>query len=278
MARRDRQHFKASPWELEDAEEEQVDILVNHVPTRFVLREDGSKLVGMEFERPAASGQEPRRSSSPPTTSSSPSGRRTPSPSSSATSASSSASGTCPRSTRRRWRRPGRGLLRRRRGLGTQEHHLGRRARARGGDLHPQPLPGDRAHRAAAGAHEPRHAEDGAHRVELQQRLQPGPPGQDEARRPRGALQAAVDRGRDGLRPRADRARGRALPELRRADGVHRQALHRVRRLRRRLPDQLPDHHRQRRRAGAAPAADRAGDQHHPGDLTCRRACRRPAA
>ncbi|HEX3901361.1 MAG TPA: FAD-dependent oxidoreductase [Polyangia bacterium] len=54
MARRDRQHFKASPWELEDAEEEQVDILVNHVPTRFVL--ESGKLVGMEFERPAAAG------------------------------------------------------------------------------------------------------------------------------------------------------------------------------------------------------------------------------
>jgi formate dehydrogenase beta subunit len=51
MARRDRQHFKASPWELEDAEEEQVEILVNHVPTRFVLEK--GKLVGMEFERPA---------------------------------------------------------------------------------------------------------------------------------------------------------------------------------------------------------------------------------
>ena len=54
MARRDRQHFKASPWELEDAEEEQVDILVNHVPTRFVL--ENGKLVGMEFERLAAGG------------------------------------------------------------------------------------------------------------------------------------------------------------------------------------------------------------------------------
>ncbi|HVZ86960.1 MAG TPA: FAD-dependent oxidoreductase [Polyangia bacterium] len=49
MARRDRQHFKASPWELEDAEEEQVEILVNHVPTRFVV--EGGRLKGMEFER-----------------------------------------------------------------------------------------------------------------------------------------------------------------------------------------------------------------------------------
>jgi formate dehydrogenase beta subunit len=48
MARRGRQHFKASPWELEDAEEEQVEIVENHAPKRFVL-EDG-KLVGMEFD------------------------------------------------------------------------------------------------------------------------------------------------------------------------------------------------------------------------------------
>jgi len=33
--------------------------------------------------------------------------------------------------------------------------------------------------------------------------------------------------------------RGAALPQLRRADGVHRQAVHRVRRLRRHLPDGL---------------------------------------
>jgi len=52
MARRPRQFFKASPWELDDAEEEQIEILVNHVPKRFVV-EGGSpgKLIGMEFER-----------------------------------------------------------------------------------------------------------------------------------------------------------------------------------------------------------------------------------
>jgi formate dehydrogenase beta subunit len=49
MARRPRGYFKASPWELEDAEEESVEIVVNHAPKRFVL-EDG-KLKGMEFER-----------------------------------------------------------------------------------------------------------------------------------------------------------------------------------------------------------------------------------
>ncbi|MFN8668398.1 MAG: FAD-dependent oxidoreductase [Gemmatimonadaceae bacterium] len=49
VARRGRKHFKASPWELEDAEEEQVQIIENHAPKRFVL-EDG-KLVGLEFEQ-----------------------------------------------------------------------------------------------------------------------------------------------------------------------------------------------------------------------------------
>jgi len=48
MARRPRDYFKASPWELEDAEEEDIDITVNHSPKRFVI-EDG-KLVGMEFD------------------------------------------------------------------------------------------------------------------------------------------------------------------------------------------------------------------------------------
>ena len=49
MARRPRQFFKASPWELEDAEEEQIEIVVNHVPKRFVV--ERGKLKGMEFER-----------------------------------------------------------------------------------------------------------------------------------------------------------------------------------------------------------------------------------
>ncbi len=49
MARKPRAYFKASPWELEDAEEEQVAIVINHEPIRFVI-EDG-KLTGMEFQR-----------------------------------------------------------------------------------------------------------------------------------------------------------------------------------------------------------------------------------
>ncbi|MGH7482033.1 MAG: FAD-dependent oxidoreductase [Longimicrobiales bacterium] len=49
MARKTRPYFKASSWELEDAEEERIEILENHSPARFVI-EDG-RLTGMEFER-----------------------------------------------------------------------------------------------------------------------------------------------------------------------------------------------------------------------------------
>jgi NADPH-dependent glutamate synthase beta subunit-like oxidoreductase/ferredoxin len=49
MARKPRGFFKASDWELEDAEEENIEILVNHSPKEFVVR-DGV-LVGMKFDR-----------------------------------------------------------------------------------------------------------------------------------------------------------------------------------------------------------------------------------
>jgi NADPH-dependent glutamate synthase beta subunit-like oxidoreductase/ferredoxin len=49
IARKTRKYFKASPWELEDAEEEGVEIVENLQPVRFII-EDG-KLTGMEFDR-----------------------------------------------------------------------------------------------------------------------------------------------------------------------------------------------------------------------------------
>jgi NADPH-dependent glutamate synthase beta subunit-like oxidoreductase/ferredoxin len=48
MARKPRGFFKASDWELEDAEEENIEIVVNHSPKEFVI-EDG-RLVGMKFD------------------------------------------------------------------------------------------------------------------------------------------------------------------------------------------------------------------------------------
>ncbi len=49
IARKTRKYFKASPWELEDAEEEGIHILENLQPVRFII-EDG-KLTGMEFDK-----------------------------------------------------------------------------------------------------------------------------------------------------------------------------------------------------------------------------------
>ncbi len=48
MARKPREFFKASPWELEDAEEENVEILVNHSPKAFV--HENGRLTGMTFD------------------------------------------------------------------------------------------------------------------------------------------------------------------------------------------------------------------------------------
>ena len=49
MARKPRGYFKASEWELEDAEEENVEIMVNHSPKSFVVEK--GRLVGMVFEQ-----------------------------------------------------------------------------------------------------------------------------------------------------------------------------------------------------------------------------------
>ncbi len=48
MARKPRQFFKASEWELEDAEEESVHIVINRSPKSFVVK--GGKLQGMMFD------------------------------------------------------------------------------------------------------------------------------------------------------------------------------------------------------------------------------------
>ncbi len=48
MARKPRGFFKASTWELEDAEEENVEIIVNHSPKSFVI--ENGRLTGMLFE------------------------------------------------------------------------------------------------------------------------------------------------------------------------------------------------------------------------------------
>ncbi len=49
IARKTRKYFKASPWELEDAEEEGVDIIENLQPVRFIV--ENGVLTGMEFDK-----------------------------------------------------------------------------------------------------------------------------------------------------------------------------------------------------------------------------------
>jgi NADPH-dependent glutamate synthase beta subunit-like oxidoreductase len=49
IARKTRKYFKASPWELEDAEEEGVEIVENLQPVRFIV--ENGVLTGMEFDR-----------------------------------------------------------------------------------------------------------------------------------------------------------------------------------------------------------------------------------
>ena len=170
-------------------------------------------------------------------------------------------------------------VLRRRRGLGPGEHHLGGGARPPGGHLHPQPLPGHPADRAARPGDEPHHARRwGIHEWSYSNDYNPAQPPEDEARRPGRALQEAERRGRAGLRRRADRARGRALPQLRHPDGLHRAEVHRVRRLHRRLPGALPDHRARRRGGGAARAPDGAGAEPQAGRSSSRARCRRPGA
>jgi NADPH-dependent glutamate synthase beta subunit-like oxidoreductase len=49
MARKPRGFFKASAWELDDAEEESVEIVINRAPKAFVV--ESGKLVGMMFDK-----------------------------------------------------------------------------------------------------------------------------------------------------------------------------------------------------------------------------------
>ena len=49
VVRSPRSEMKASPWEIEEAEHEDVPIIDNHVPLAFVV--EGGQLVGMQFDR-----------------------------------------------------------------------------------------------------------------------------------------------------------------------------------------------------------------------------------
>ena len=177
------------------------------------------------------------------------SGRRTPSPGSSATSASSSTAGGCRRSIGRPCSR------RTRRSSSAATAAFGPKniiwAVAHGHEAAisiDALLPRRQRRGAPAPDGEPRLAEDGHPRVVLRQRDLARPPLQGAAARPGGLAQGHQGRGRARLRPPARLCRNAALPQLRRPDGVHARPVHRVRRLRRHLPDRL--HHLHGQRAG----------------------------
>ena len=182
IARKTRKYFKASPWELEDAEEEGIHILENLQPVRFII--ENGVLTGMEFDKFISDEKDgklvqddrPAARSCRATRWCWPSARTTPSRGSSATSASSSTrSGTCRSSTRPPSCRPGPGVF-----FGGDaafgpaniiwavEH--GHQAAI---SIHNY-CQGQARHRAAAAGDDPQQHQDGAARVELQQRLRPG--------------------------------------------------------------------------------------------------------
>ena len=93
---------------------------------------------------------------------------------------------------------PAQRLLRRRRRLRAEEHHLGRRARPRRRDLDRQILPRRGCRRPAAARRDPGQPEDGHPRMELRQR-----------HLERSALPGAVARHRGGARRHQGRGRAR---------------------------------------------------------------------
>ena len=147
------------------------------------------------------------------------------------------------------------GLLRRRRGVRPQEHHLGRGAWPRGGGLDRPVLQRRRREGAARrrwstcssqkmGIHEWSYDND----VSLDLRFKvPHAPKELTLKRREHGSGARLQQG-------ARLQGGAALPQLRYRDGVRREPVHRVRRLRRHLPGRLHHLHAERSRAEAAPA------------------------
>src|SRR6185437_10339056 len=115
-----------------------------------------------------------------------------------------------------------------------------------------------------------REPEDGHPRMVLRQRDHPRPPVQGSPCREQCGAEEHCDRGRARLRSEAGARRSAALPQLRRPDRVLGAAVHRVRRLRRRVPHRLHLVRPQCARGRAQGLAGHAGAQSFPGDLCLR--------
>jgi len=277
MARKPRGFFKASAWELEDAEEESVEMVVNHSPKAFVV-EDG-KLVGMRFDRIEYEVEGGRIVSErvieelvlPCDDVILAIGQENAFPWIERDLGIEFDKWDVPavdpatfQSTRPEVFFGGDAALGPKNIIWAVEQ--GHQA-AISIHKHCMGLPGGRASAAGHAAAKP---QDGHEGMVVQERLQPAGAPARAARQPQGTIQAAERRGRTGLRRGARRCRGAALPELRRADGLHRQALHRVRCLHRHLPDGLPDHDRGRSAGGTGAAPQGAAKNTRAGALPVR--------
>ena len=190
---------------------------------------------------------------SPATTCWSRSARRTPSPGSSAIAASSSTNGTCPRSIRRRLRSTnpkvffgGDAAFGPKNIIWAVAHGhdaaLSIHKMLSGEDITERPLPEVHVSSQKMGIHEWSYDNDISQRQALQ----------GAASRQGDRAEGHPHRGRARLRRQARARRGASLPELRRADRVLDLALHRVRCLRRHLPDGLHHLHGERRGSRSA--------------------------
>ena len=280
IARKTRKYFKASPWELEDAEEEGVEIVENLQPVRFII--ENGKLTGMEFDQ--------FKSIEKSTASSN---RKSIGRIIIACDTVVLAIGqdnAFPWIERniglefdKKWDMP---IVDKTTFMSTRPGVFF------GGDAAFGPAniiwAVEHGHQAAISIHNycqgvpvterPAHGdvadqhEDGAARVGLQQQLRPVAAREDAARRHAAALSEHDDRSREGLHGRADQDRGRALPQLRHRDALHRLALHRVRRLHRHLPDRLPDDHAERRGSAICRSASRRRAPSRASRCSCRAA------
>ena len=279
MARKPRQFFKASDWELEDAEHENVQIIVNRAPKSFVV--ENGVLKGMMFERleyeirgrrdhgdPRARGGvlPVRRCDS----------RHRP--------------GECLSLDRARHRhrvrqveraegrqedlsvQPRRRVLRRRCGIRAEEHHLVGGARPSGRDFDPQVLLRRADHEPHAARRDLEQPQDGHARVVLQERVQRRRAAPRPARRAHRAVQEDQRRGGTGIHRRAGRARGAALPQLRRADRVRGETVHRMRCVHRHLSRRLPHHRAERPARRSCARASRRRRQSGTGPVRIERA------
>ncbi len=263
MARKPRQFFKASEWELEDAESENVDIVVNHSPKAFVV--EGGKLKGMLFEQMEYDFDGRGRITAERVTGET-------------FIAADDVILAIGQENAFPWIENDLGIefdqwhvpV-----VDVKTHQSTRPEVFFGGDAAFGPKniiwAVEHGHQAAISIHnhcmeqpvteppaahaEPLLAQDGPARVVVQERLQPGRAPARAAREPGRALQEDQHRGRARFRRRADGEGSRALPQLRHPDGVRDQGVHRMRRLHRHLPDGLPHDHPERRgsRAVAAP-------------------------